>query len=64
VDYGQYEVEVAGLSGEFTVSKIIDWWSIFGIILAVSLITWAAFRWIRRKKPAQPAESEVTEGTE
>jgi len=58
MDYGQYEVEVAGLSGEFTVSRIIDWWAIFGIILAVAVITWGVIRWIRRRKPAQPAESE------
>jgi len=66
MDYGQYEVEVAGLSGEFTVSRIIDWWSIFGIILAVGLITWAAIWWGRKRrgKAAQPAESEVTEGIE
>jgi hypothetical protein len=64
MDYGQYEVEVAGLSGEFTVSRIIDWWAIFGIILAVGLITWAAIRWITRRKPTQPAESEGTAGTE
>ncbi|MEE9529316.1 MAG: CARDB domain-containing protein, partial [Dehalococcoidia bacterium] len=64
MDYGQYEVEVAGLSGEFTVARIIDWWAIFGIILAVGLITWGVIRWIRRRKPAQPAESEVTEGIE
>ncbi|MBA7505916.1 hypothetical protein ES706_04595 [subsurface metagenome] len=59
IDYGQYEVEVAGLSGEFTVSQSIDWWSIFGIILAVGLITWAVI-WGRKrwKKRAQPAQSE------
>jgi heme/copper-type cytochrome/quinol oxidase subunit 2 len=64
MDYGQYEVEVAGLSGEFTVSRIIDWWAIFGIILAVAVITWGVIWWIRRRKQAQPAESEVTEGIE
>jgi PKD repeat protein len=55
MDYGQYEVEVAGLSGEFTVSRSIDWWSIFDIIAAVGLITWAAIWWRkrRRKKAAQ-----------
>ncbi|MBA7504696.1 hypothetical protein ES706_03350 [subsurface metagenome] len=58
MDYGQYEVEVAGLSGEFTVSRSIDWWSIFDIIAAVGLITWGAIWWRRRRKPAQPAQSE------
>jgi len=59
IDYGQYQVEVAGLSGEFTVSRSIDWLSIFGIIVAIGLITWAVI-WGRRrwKKPAQPAQSE------
>jgi len=59
MDYGQYQVEVAGLSGEFTVSRSIDWLSIFGIIVAIGLITWAAI-WGRRrwKKRAQPAQSE------
>jgi hypothetical protein len=59
MDYGQYEVEVAGLSGEFTVSRTIDGWSIFDIIAGVGLITWGAIWWRRRrKKPAQPAQSE------
>jgi hypothetical protein len=59
MNYGQYEVEVAGLTGEFTVSRSIDWVSILGIILAIGLITWASI-WGRRrwKKPAQPAQSE------
>ncbi|MCD6300131.1 MAG: hypothetical protein J7L78_03045 [Dehalococcoidales bacterium] len=48
LDYGQYEVEVAGLSGEFTVSRSIDWLSIFGIIFAIGLITWVAI-WGRRR---------------
>jgi hypothetical protein len=59
MNYGQYEVEVAGLTREFTVSRSIDWVSILGIILAIGLITWASI-WGRRrwKKPAQPAQSE------
>jgi len=59
MDYGQYEVEVAGLSGEFTVSRTIDWLSIFGIILGVGLIIWAVI-WGRKrwKKRPQPAQSE------
>jgi len=52
MDYGQYEVEVAGLSGEFTVSRSINWWLIIGIILAVGLITWAAIWWRKRRKKA------------
>jgi len=61
MDYGQYEVEVAGLSGEFTVSRSIDWWSIFDIIAAVGLITWGAIWWRRRRKPAQPAQPAQSE---
>ena len=64
MDYGQYKVEVGGLSVEFTVSRSIDWWSIIGIIAAVGLITWGAIWGIRRRKPtqstqpAQPTQSE------
>ena len=56
MDYGQYEVEVAGLSGEFTVSRSIAWWLIIGIILAVGVITWAAIWWRKRKKKAAQSE--------
>jgi hypothetical protein len=56
MDYGQYEVEVAGLSGEFTVSRSINWWLIIGIILAVGLITWAAIWWRKRRKKATQSE--------
>jgi hypothetical protein len=61
MDYGQYKVEVAGLSGEFTVSRSIDWWSIIGIIAAVGLITWGAIWGIRRRKPAQPTQPAQSE---
>ncbi|MCK4403383.1 MAG: hypothetical protein KAV98_06410, partial [Dehalococcoidia bacterium] len=48
MDYGRYEVEVAGLSGEFTASRIINWWLIIGIIAAIGLITWGVIRGRRR----------------
>jgi len=51
VDYGQHEVEVAGLSSEFTVWRTINWWLIIGIIVAIALITWGAI-WDRRRKKA------------
>jgi len=51
MDYGQYQVEVAGLSGEFTVSRTINWWLIIGIIVAIGLITWGVI-WGRRKRKA------------
>jgi len=51
MDYGQYEVEIAGLSGEFTVSQSINWWLIFGIIVGVGLITWGAI-WGRKRRIA------------
>jgi len=48
MDYGRYEVEVAGLSGEFTVSRSINWWLIAGIIVAIGLIIWGVSRARRR----------------
>jgi len=48
MDYGRYAVEVAGLSGEFTVSRRINWWLIAGIIVAIGLITWRVSR-VRRR---------------
>jgi len=51
MDYGQYQVEVAGLSGEFTVSRTINWWLIIGIIVAIGLIAWGVI-WGRRKRKA------------
>ena len=54
LDYGQHEVEVAGLSGEFTTSRTITWWPIIVIIVAIGLISWGVVWWRRRKpKPAQ-----------
>jgi len=49
MDYGQYEVEVAGLSGEFTTSRTITWWLIIGIIVAIGLISWGVV-WGRRRR--------------
>jgi len=49
MDYGQYQVEVAGLSGEFTVSRTINWWLITGIIVAIGLIAWGVI-WGRKKR--------------
>jgi len=51
MDYGQYKVQVAGLSSEFTVSRTINWWLITGIIVAIGLITRGVI-WGRRKKKA------------
>jgi uncharacterized repeat protein (TIGR01451 family) len=50
--YGQYEVEVAGLTGEFTASRTIAWWLIILIIVAVGLIIWGVV-WARRRRKAQ-----------
>jgi hypothetical protein len=52
MDYGQYEVEVAGLSGEFTTSRTITWWLIIVIIAAIGLIIWGAV-WARRRRRAR-----------
>ena len=52
VDYGQHTVEVAGLSGEFTVSRSITWSLIIGIMAAIGLIAWGVV-WARKKRVAQ-----------
>ena len=51
MDYGQYEVEVAGLSDAFTTTRSINWWLIIVIILAVGLITGGVV-WVRRSRRA------------
>ena len=51
LDYGQYEVEVAGLSGDFTASRTITWWLIIVLIAALGLIIWGVVR-IRRGRKA------------
>jgi hypothetical protein len=53
LDYGQYEVEVAGLRGEFTASRTINWWLIIGIIVAIGLIIWGVAWGRRRRHKAQ-----------
>ena len=53
MDYGQYEVEVAGLSGEFTTSRTITWWLILVIIVAIGLIIWGVVWGRRRRRKAQ-----------
>ena len=49
MNYGQYEVEVAGLSGEFTASRTITWWLILVIIAAIGIIIWGVV-WGRRRR--------------
>ncbi len=53
LDYGQYDVEVAGLSGDFTTSRTINWWLIIGIIVAIGLIIWGVVWGRRRRRKAQ-----------
>jgi PKD repeat protein len=53
MDYGRYEVEVAELSGEFAVSRTINWWLIGGIIVALGLITGGVIWGRKRRKAAQ-----------
>jgi len=55
LEYGQYEVEVAGLSDEFTASRAITWWLILIIIVAVGLIIWGVVWGTRRRRKAQLA---------
>jgi hypothetical protein len=54
-DDGQYEVNVAGLSGTFTASRTINWWLIVGIIVAIGLIIWGVVWGIRRRRRAHQA---------
>ena len=49
MDYGQHEVEVAGLNDEFTTSRTITWWLIILIIVAIGLIIWGVV-WGRRRR--------------
>ena len=51
---GKHQVEVAGLAGEFEITKAakqpqINWWLIGGIIAAIilALVTWMLMRWKR-----------------
>jgi hypothetical protein len=53
LDYGQYDVEVAGLTGEFTTSRTITWWLIILIIIAIGLIIWGVVWGRRRRRKAQ-----------
>jgi uncharacterized repeat protein (TIGR01451 family) len=52
MDSGEYEVEVAGLSGAFTVSRTITWWLITVIIVAIGLIIWGVV-WGRKRRRAR-----------
>jgi len=63
LDYGQYEVEVAGLSDTFTTSRTITWWLILVIIAAIGLIIWGVVRGRGRRRAAQEeAQEEAQEG--
>jgi uncharacterized repeat protein (TIGR01451 family) len=53
LDYGDYEVDVAGLTDNFTASRSIAWWLITLIIVAAGSITWGIVRGIRRRRKAQ-----------
>jgi hypothetical protein len=49
LDYGEYDVDVAGLADEFTVSRTITWWLIILLIVAFGLIIWGVL-WGRKKR--------------
>jgi hypothetical protein len=53
LDYGDYDVEVAGLSDTFTASRIINWWLIIGIIVGLGVIIWGVLWGRRRRRKAQ-----------
>ena len=49
LDYGHYDVEVAGLPDDFTVSRTITWWLVILLIVAFALIIWGVL-WGRKKR--------------
>jgi hypothetical protein len=55
LDYGQYDVEVAGLTGDFTTSRTINWWLIIILVVALGLIIWGVVWGRRRRKRQQEA---------
>jgi len=55
-EYGQYEVTVAGLKGDFTASRTINWALIVGLIVALALIAGFIVWRIRKKRRLAPAE--------
>jgi len=56
LEYGRYEVEVAGLSGEFTASQTVAWWLVIVLIVALGLIIWGVVWGRRRGRKASEAE--------
>ncbi|MGQ9546750.1 MAG: PKD domain-containing protein, partial [Dehalococcoidia bacterium] len=56
LDYGQHEVDLAGLPGEFTTSRTIQWWLIIVLIVALGLIIWGAVWGRRKRRKASEAE--------
>jgi hypothetical protein len=51
--HGQYHVQVAGLTSQFTTSQTITWWLIVLIAVALGLIIWGAFRRTRKHRAHQ-----------
>jgi hypothetical protein len=56
LDYGQYDLNVAGLTGEFAVSRTVTWWLIILIIAAIGLIIWGVVWGRRRRRKAAQEE--------
>ena len=53
LDYGEYEVDVAGLTGNLTASRTIAWWLIILIIVVAGLIIWGIVYGVRRRRKTQ-----------
>jgi uncharacterized repeat protein (TIGR01451 family) len=53
--YGHYDVQVAGLSDEFTTSRAITWWLIAVIVVGLGLIIWGIV-WGRRRRRAHQTQ--------
>jgi hypothetical protein len=55
LDFGEYDVEVAGLSDTFTAFRTIAWWLIIILLAAIGLIVWGVARARRRSRAKQQA---------
>ncbi|MFP3899075.1 MAG: CARDB domain-containing protein, partial [Dehalococcoidia bacterium] len=58
VEYGDYEVEVADLSGAFTASRTVNWPPIVIITVAIGLIAWG-IAWAVKRRKARQGQSEI-----
>ena len=55
VEYGRYEVEVAGMSREFTAYRTIAWWLILIVAAAIGLAIWGIAHDRKRRRARREA---------